>query len=333
MRPNSTTAFDRSSYHLVRYGTAIVTQLPTPLLDCACLILPRSTLSHCYSETGMPKLECMISQSLWNALAAHQQSTGESIAHTVQRALGEALQLDQHTLFQVSTSGALVEGLYQGSVAVETLKEHGDFGLGTFENLDGEMIALDGHFYQARCDGRVIEPPSSAKVPFSVVTHFTCDRTLTLENIESFEDLTNKINPYRSTNNLFFAVRCHGHFQWLKIRTACKTLSGIPLVTAIASQAEFELQEIAGTLVGFWTPTYASTINVPGYHLHFISEDHKVGGHLLNLRAQTLELQLQLESDFRMAIPETAAFLQADLTKDPTVALATAENDPEQRSR
>jgi len=93
----------------------------------------------------MPKLECTISQSLWDALITHQQITGESISHTVQRALGDALQVDQHTLFQVSTSGGLVEGLYQGSVAVETLKQHGDFGQGTFEDLDGEMIALDGH--------------------------------------------------------------------------------------------------------------------------------------------------------------------------------------------
>jgi acetolactate decarboxylase len=237
------------------------------------------------------------------------------------------LQVNQHTLFQVSTSTALVEGLYQGSVAVETLRQHGDFGLGTFENLDGEMIVLDGHFYQARCDGQVHEAPDAAKVPFSVVTHFTPDRTVTLADIQSFDHLVEQISPYRSTNNLFFAIRCQGHFQWIKVRTACKTAAGIPLVEAVASQAEFEFAEITGTLVGFWTPTYARAINVPGYHLHFISQDRRVGGHLLNLRAKHLELQLQLESDFRMAIPETAAFLQADLTRDPTTALSQAESD------
>lgn len=275
----------------------------------------------------MPKLECDISQSLWNALNIYQQRTGESINHIVQRALGDALQIDHHTLFQVSTSGALVEGLYQGSVTVETLKQHGDFGLGTFENLDGEMIALDGHFYQARSDGRVTSPSNSVRVPFSVVTHFTPDRTVKLKNIQNYDDLVNQITPYRSTNNLFFAIRCQGYFQWIKTRTACKTPSGVPLVKATLAQAEFEFQEIAGTLVGFWTPSYASAINVPGYHLHFISEDHSIGGHLLNLRVKELELQLQLESDFRMAIPETIAFLQADLTKDPTQDLAKAETD------
>ncbi len=78
---------------------------------------------------------------------------------------------------------------------------------------------------------------------------------------------------------------------------------------------------------------YARAINVPGYHLHFISTDHRVGGHLLDLQAEQLELQLQLESDFRMAIPETADFLQADLTRDPTNDLAKAENDPAKQKK
>ena len=52
----------------------------------------------------------------------------------------------QHTLYQVSTATALVEGIYQGAVRVATLREHGDLGLGTFENLDGEMVIVDGHF-------------------------------------------------------------------------------------------------------------------------------------------------------------------------------------------
>jgi hypothetical protein len=37
----------------------------------------------------------------------------------------------QHTLYQVSTATALVEGLYEGAVQVATLRAHGDLGLGT----------------------------------------------------------------------------------------------------------------------------------------------------------------------------------------------------------
>ena len=275
----------------------------------------------------MHKLECTISQSLWAGLNAHRQKTGESIAHIVQRALADTLQIKHHTLFQVSTSTALVEGLYQGAVSVATIKQHGDFGLGTFEDVDGEMIILDGHVYQALSDGRVLEASDSSLVPFAVITHFTPETTVRLEKITSFEDLVEQIESRRTSNNVFFAVQCKGNFEWVKVRSVCKTPSGIKFDEVAAAARMFEFQNIAGTVVGFWTPAYASAINVPGYHLHFISDDTKAGGHLLNLGAKQIELQLNLEADFRVAIPETAAFLKADLTKDPTEALAKAEKD------
>ena len=43
----------------------------------------------------------------------------------------------------MSTCGALVQGDYQGCVTVGELLKHGDFGLGTFDGLDGEGIMLD----------------------------------------------------------------------------------------------------------------------------------------------------------------------------------------------
>jgi acetolactate decarboxylase len=46
------------------------------------------------------------------------------------------------TLYQISTSSALVEAVYGGSVYSSVLLEHGDFGLGTFEGLDGEIYQV-----------------------------------------------------------------------------------------------------------------------------------------------------------------------------------------------
>ena len=51
----------------------------------------------------------------------------------VDRALAATFELDRHTLFQVSTSNALVQGVFRGAVTVADLKRNGDFGLGTFE--------------------------------------------------------------------------------------------------------------------------------------------------------------------------------------------------------
>ena len=78
-------------------------------------------------------------------------------------------------------------------------------------------------------------------------------------------------------------------------------------------------------LVGFWTPQYARTVNVAGYHLHFLSDDRQSGGHLLECRARELEVAIEHAADFRMAIPETAGFLRADLSGDPGADLEKAE--------
>src|SRR4051812_1872944 len=98
----------------------------------------------------MESLRDMIAPGLWHALMRHAEGTREPLSHIVSRALAEYLRVAHHTLYQVSTATALVEGIYQGAVRVGTLREHGDLGLGTFENLDGEMVIVDGHFFQVR---------------------------------------------------------------------------------------------------------------------------------------------------------------------------------------
>ncbi|MBV8810544.1 MAG: acetolactate decarboxylase, partial [Acidobacteriaceae bacterium] len=59
----------------------------------------------------------------------------------------DSSKLDQRgapVVFQVSTLDALSLGLYQGVYAIAALKQRGDFGLGTFEGIDGEMTILNG---------------------------------------------------------------------------------------------------------------------------------------------------------------------------------------------
>lgn len=272
----------------------------------------------------MPVLKSEISQSLWDALQK-RVAEGEPLDHVVSRALADALQVDHGTLFQVSTSGALVEGIFDGVVSVATLKEHSDFGLGTFADLNGEMVAADGHFFQARPDGTVVEAPDGALVPFAVVTHFQAERTAVIESCESFVALEAQLDAMRDSANVFFAFRVDGVFDAIKIRIACKAAPDTKLVEATAHQAEFAHKDVAGTLIGFWTPHYARTVNVPGYHLHFLSADRRVAGHVLDCRGKALRARLQHEADFRIAVPETAHFLKADLTRDGSADLEKAE--------
>src|SRR5580704_3983125 len=166
----------------------------------------------------MPTLSCGISESLMQALAARSARTGEPLTHIVMSALADALEIEHSTLFQVSTSTALVQGVYDGVVTIGELKQHGDFGLGTFDGLDGEMLALDGNFYQVHGSGEVTEPGNDAKVPFAVVTAFHAERGITIEHVDGFADLTAQLDGVRRTENLFYAVRIDGRFAHLRTR-------------------------------------------------------------------------------------------------------------------
>lgn len=263
--------------------------------------------------------------TLWRALAEHSDSSGQSIHHIVTAALAEALDVDHHSLFQVSTSGAVVRGLYQGCVTVADLRRHGDLGLGTFEDLDGEMILIDGHCFQARVDGSVTEAPDSAMTPFATVTSFHPDATQAIEGVTSLAELTRALDDLRPSPNTTVAFRITGMFPSMTVRAACKHESGIGLVDATADQGVFDFADISGTILGFWTPDYARAIGVAGYHLHAIDDDRTRAGHLLEVAVSTGLVEFHLVNDIHLAIPETQAFLAADLSGDLDTALDIAE--------
>lgn len=266
-----------------------------------------------------------LSEGLWRAIQKRRDATGESIRHIVNAALASHLEVEHRTLFQVSTSGALVQGIYDGAVTVATLREHGDLGLGTFEHLDGEMIVLDGKFYQVRSDGSVRVAEDTAQSPFAVVTRFVADDEISIAGISDLPALCQAIDRRRGSNNLFYAIRIDAHFDHLQVRAACKSAEGVPLAEATSYQAEFEFSDVSGTIVGFWAPAYSAAFSIAGYHFHFLSADRSRGGHLLRCVADGARIQLQREGNFQVALPESTEFLKSDLTRDPSADLDKAE--------
>jgi acetolactate decarboxylase len=263
---------------------------------------------------------------LWNALERKSQETGAPVHHIIRVALAEHLQVKHATLFQVSTSTALVEGIYEGAVSIAHLREHGDFGLGTFEGLDGEMVAFDGCFFQVRSDGTVREAADSDLSPFAAVTHFKADHSVEVAEASDLDALLGQLDLLRVSNNVFYAIRVDGQFNFMHTRAMCKTEEGTPLAVAAAHQPEFRMREVSGTLVGFWSPQYVKTLEVPGYHLHFITDDRRTGGHLMECSGRALRVQIAQVSELRVALPENEEFLKADLTHDPAKDLDKAEH-------
>jgi len=273
----------------------------------------------------VPKLSADIPESLKAALNEETARSARSMSSIVIAALAQYLEKPIHTVFQVSTSGALVAGVYDREVSVQTILEHGNFGLGTFANLDGEMVVVDGHVYRVQGSGRVTEAARDAGAPFAVVTWFDPDPDVSIPSVASFSDLEARCDGFRHSGNIFYALRLDGQFKRVRTRAVNPPEPGTRLVDAAKAQSEFTFADVNGTLVGLWSPGFASAFSVAGYHFHFLSPDRQHGGHLLDLQADTLQLKVEALTSFHLALPESEAFLKADLSKNTAEELAYAE--------
>jgi acetolactate decarboxylase len=209
-----------------------------------------------------------------------------------------------HTLFQTSTIDVLLDGNYDGDVSFAELADRGDFGLGTLNALDGEMIALDGTFYQVKADGLAYPVDRRAMTPFAVVTDFEPDTSRTLDAPMDFAAFCEYLDGIIGSESGCCAVRVDGHFERVKTRSVPRQQKPYPpLVEVVESQPTFELHDVRGSLVGFSFPQYAQGINVAGYHFHFITNDRSAGGHVLDCRLVRGELRIDHEADLRLELP------------------------------
>jgi acetolactate decarboxylase len=275
------------------------------------------------------RIEPSIPDSLYEALMERTQEDKVSCDHIVAMALSQYFAKPFHTLFQVSTSAALVEGLYQGAVRVSRLLRHGDFGLGTFIDLDGEMIVLEGVCYRVSSDGAVTTVEGDRLIPYAVVTRFSPEFARPLQRFNSFSELVAVCDGFRSTDNTFYAFRVDGRFSVVKTRVMKAVPHGTGLKAASSGQEEFHFENEEGTLVGLWSPGFAGSFSVPGYHFHFLSSDRKRGGHVLECQAHDATVGGCTMHEMHVSLPETAEFLKADLSRNPSDDLMSAERNHE----
>ncbi|HOO78235.1 MAG TPA: acetolactate decarboxylase [bacterium] len=228
-------------------------------------------------------------------------------------------------LYLSAPVNALLRGLYRSPTAVASVLRRGDFGLGTFNDLDGEMIVLDGSVFRVGSDGAVSPVDPRTPTPFACVTFFRPDSSEGLDGrdfAESFNGVLERLIP---SPNLFYALRIDGDFSRVRVRAVSRQASPRPLVEAAGEQAEFVFENVSGTLAGFFAPDFMPALSPPGFHLHFLDADRKRGGHLLEVEARAVTVSLQHLSELALALPLSLDFLTADLDGDDRGELARAE--------
>jgi len=233
---------------------------------------------------------------------------------------------EPHVLFQASTIGALLDGAFDGDLSFAELAEHGDLGLGTLNRLDGEMIALDGEFFRADVDGEVTPIAAAARTPFAVVTRFEPEVDVRIEGPVGHEALLARLDALVPATASSCAIRLDGRFELVRARSVpAQSPPYRPLTEVVADQHVFELDDVAGTMLGFRFPAYVEGIEVGGYHLHFISDDRRRGGHVLDSRAAGLRARLDPSDDLHVELPPRIELADPDLAAATHEAIARAE--------
>lgn len=207
-------------------------------------------------------------------------------------------------IFHYSVMDAMRNGVYRGDLLVKDLPKVGNVGLGTFNNLDGELVGLDGTFYRVAPDGRVHEAEADRKIPFGSFAFFQEDERRTLDATGDFDAFQKHLLDMLPHRNQFYAVRVRGTFEEIKVGGANKIADGdrTPLADLMKSRPVYTANGVKGTIVGFYNPPYVGGIDLSPFHLHFISDDKSVGGHVVGMTLNGATLDVALDSKKGMTI-------------------------------
>lgn len=222
---------------------------------------------------------------------------------------------NKDVLYQYSALGSLMEGVYDGEMTFSELGQHGDTGLGTFNTLDGEMIEIDQQFYQIKSDGVAYPVSGEMKTPFSAVTFFEPDQTVTVSEQMDCAQLKEYLDSQLPTRNIPYAFKIEGTFEYIKTRSVpSQEKPYIPLLEVLKTQPTFEFNNVTGAIVGFRMPEYIGDVNAPGYHFHFITQDRTAGGHLLECRVQNINVEVDYTGEWYTVLPQDEAFYNVEMS-------------------
>lgn len=222
---------------------------------------------------------------------------------------------DSGEIFQLSTMTSLLDGVYDGAMSYDEIKKYGDFGIGTFDHLDGEMIGFENQFYRLRGDGTASPLKSADRTPFCSLTYFRPQLTKSYEQPMDKTAFEKELHQLVPSDNLFYAYRIDGVFKEVSTRTVAYQEKPVPMTEAVKTQPVFHFKNVKGTIVGFWTPAFAQGIAVSGYHFHFIDENRQGGGHVMDYVLDHGTVQIDQKTHQSLYTPMTKAFLKANLSR------------------
>jgi acetolactate decarboxylase len=184
--------------------------------------------------------------------------------------------------------------------------------------LDGELVMVDGKLYKIEADGTVVQPADSIKIVYANAAFSNPQYQFEIDDIENFDALLTAVEEELPNQNLFYSFKISGDFDYVK----CGGLheqerpfkEGLDVL--IPNRPTFERESFSGTIVGFYCPKFIGNINVSGFHFHFMSKDEEFGGHLMELQANNLVVEVTPISKYSFDLPTTTDFYDVGFDKE-----------------
>jgi acetolactate decarboxylase len=230
-------------------------------------------------------------------------------------------------LYQYGIIDGLLAGVFDGNLTIKSLRKQGDFGIGTFNHADGELIALMDTVYKVKFDGSVETVSDKDSTPLAFVKHFAADTTIYLKDDSlSFEKMQQQLTSILNANSMY-AIKVSGVFKTMTTRAAAPAQRPYPTLSEHLKTAQniFNLTNTSGDCVGFLLPPYMAKTNVPGYHFHFLSADKRTGGHVFAFTASELRIEIDEINAFYIENNTHPDFRKVNLKEDRAAELKRIE--------
>lgn len=221
-------------------------------------------------------------------------------------------------LFQHQTLGDLMAGFFDGSMTIEALLKEGNYGIGTMDHLDGELIVIDGKAYQAKENGELVVLKGDETVPYAAVTDFTPDQTFTVNELFTLDEWHQYLKGKLKSLSTFSVIRIEGSFDFMHTRVIPRVEEPFPrFIEASRKQPEFKQENVKGTCIGIYGPYLFEGVVKQGFHCHFISEDKNFGGHIIDYTINHADVSVQTVTDFHQHFAtDNTAFMNATVNYD-----------------
>ncbi len=210
---------------------------------------------------------------------------------------------DNSVLTQINSFELLMQGNYQGIMPYSAVLEYGDFGIGSFTDLNGEMVLLDGKVYRVEADGHISIPSLTESACIATLCYFSENKSIMPSQSLGLEELYQLIQSQLADENLFYAIKIEGSFSELITRSVyAQHLPYRPLLEVLEDEVVHERKDIGGTMIGFLAPKHIKGAVWEGFHFHFISDDLKQGGHVKDVVTEEITIEIQALTQFNLLL-------------------------------